>query len=453
MEINLNKLAFICLHTSWWNIYPPQDLARNISKNIVYENWKNYIENDYFTHKKLWLYLHTPFCESKCLFCSCWSEKVVWWTTLDIYISRIIKELTYFSPLFNNIKLNHTYFWWWTPSIYNTQQLKKVLLNIRKLYSFEEKAQWNFEISPHTITEEKVKVLKDYWVSRVTIWIQTMTPESLKVNGRFQTWGKLENTFSWIRKYWIENINVDIMPWIPWENLKDFLLNLKRIIYMNPDMIHLYPFRPSKETLFYKEWLKYTDKDIKNRDLMYELWVKLIEKYWYYWIENDSWGKKDDSKNEQEVDKIVNNCSILWFWYPVRSYIHKNLMYFTWYEMYKYDENPTYLWVYLLERDYVSRYLISHFRNGFDIKTLNEEFWIDFLKLYEQEINFLRINNILEIRDNYFHTKVNNVFEKLLFSKIFYSKENINMILQKFWYNNEVDYLKKFKNTLSIAYK
>ncbi|NUJ97300.1 radical SAM protein [Candidatus Gracilibacteria bacterium] len=452
MEINLNKLAFICLHTSGGNIYPPQDIARNISKSIVSKNWKNYIENDYFIHKKLGFYLHTPFCESKCLFCSCGSEKVVGGTTLDIYISRIIKEFTYFSAIFSNIKLNHAYFGGGTPSIYNTEQLKKILSSIRKLYSFEEKAQWNFEISPHTMTEEKVKILKNYGVSRVTIGIQTMTLESLRVNGRFQTWDKLENIFSWIRKYGIENINIDLMPGIPGENLKNFLLNLRRIIQMNPDMIHLYPFRPSEDTLFYKKGFIYTENDIKNRDLMYELGVKLIEKYGYYGVENDSWGKNDSARNEQEVDKIINNCSILGFGYPTRSYIHKNLMYFTGYDMYN-ESNTVYMGIKLETKDYISRYIISHFRDGFDIKILNEKFGIDFLELYKFEIKFLEVNNILEIRGNYFKTKINNVFEKLLFSKIFYSEENIKVILDKFSYNEDKDYVKEFKDTLSIVYK
>ncbi len=452
MEVNLNKLSFICLHTSWWNIYPPQDIALEINKEEVYWNWEKYIKSNYEEHKKLWLYLHTPFCEAKCVFCSCWSEKILWWNTLNDYLSKIIEELNYFSPIFKWIKLNHAYFWWWTPSIYNEEQLELLLSSIRRLYDFNDFAQWNFEISPHTITENKVKILKKYWVSRITIWIQTMTPKSLKFNNRIQTWEKLEKTFDWIRENQIENINIDLMPWIPWENLKDFLFNLKRIISLKPNMIHLYPFRPTEETLFTKNWYKYNQIDIKNRDLMYELWVKLIEKNWYSWIENDSWGLNESAKNEQEVDKIVNNCSILWFWYPTRSYIHKNLMYFTWYDMYK-TNNPIYMWIKLTNKDYVSRFLISHFRNWFNISEINKKFWIDFLELYKKEIVFLISNNIVNINNDFFTTKINNVYEKLVFSKIFYSKENIEILLKKFWYDDKIDYVNEFKNTLSIAYK
>lgn len=452
MEINLNKLAFICLHTSWWNIYPPQDIAIEMSKELVYDNWENYIKNDYEKHKKIWLYLHTPFCEAKCVFCSCGSEKIVWWNTLDNYLNKILDELNYFSPIFKNIKLNHAYFWWGTPSIYNNDQLNKLLKTIRWLYNFQDYAQWNFEISPHTITEEKIKILKKYWVSRVTIWIQTMTENSLKFNNRIQTWEKIEKTFLWIRNSWIENINVDLMPWIPWENLKDFLINLKRIILLKPNMIHLYPFRPTKETLFYKDWFTYTDNDIKNRDIMYELWVKLIESFWYKWIENDSWWLNESARNDQEVDKIVNNCSILWFWYPTRSYIHKNLMYFTWYDMYK-DDYPTYMGIKMFKNDYISRFIISHFRHWFDINEINQKFSINFLDLYKNEISFLEENKVINIENNFFKTKIENVYEKLLFSKIFYSVENIKLILDKFSYDEKRDYVKEFQNTLSIAYK
>lgn len=452
MEITLNKLAFICLYTSWWNIYPPQDIAKKIWKEIVYNNWENYIKNDYLNHKKIWLYLHTPFCEAKCVFCSCWSEKVLWWNTLNDYLDKTINEIKYFSSIFKGIRLNHAYFGWWTPSIYNNEQLEYLLSKIRELYIFEDNAQWNFEISSHTITEKKIKILKKYWVSRITIWIQTMTEKSLKFNNRFQTWDKIEKTFMWIRNNKIENINVDLMPWIPWENLKDFLLNLKRIISLKPNMIHLYPFRPTEETLFFKNWFQYTSNDIKNRDIMYELGVKLIERNWYTWIENDSWWLNKSAINEQEVDKIVNNCSILGFWYPTRSYIHKNLMYFTWYDMYK-TENSIYMWIKLTSKDYISRFLISHFRNGFDIIELNNKFWINFLDLYKNEIEFLTINKIAYIENNFFKTNISNVFEKLLFSKIFYSNENINLILDKFWYSENINYIQKFKDTLSVVYK
>lgn len=452
MEFDLNKFAFVCLKTSGWNIYPPQDIALPMSKEMVYNHWTNYIKYDYPQHKKMGMYIHTPFCEAKCVFCCCWSEKVLWWNTLEKYLEKIISEMKIFSPIFHNIKLNHAYFWWGTPSIYNPTQLERLLRTIRELYLFEEGAQFNFEVSPHTITEEKIEILKKYWVSRVTIWIQTMTQKSLDFNNRTQSWDKLENVINWIRKHNIEHINVDLMPWIPWENLRDFLLNLKRIISLNPDMIHLYPFRPTEETLFSKNGYTYSKNDIRNRDLMYEMWAKLIEKSWFYWIENDSWWKKDSSRNEQEVDKIVNNCSILWFWYPTRSYIHKNLMYFTWYEMYK-DEEPRYMWIELTSRDYISRFLISHFRNGFNIDEFNLKFWVDFLLQYRGEIDFLQKQNIACIENNFFKTKIQTVFEKLLYSKVFYSQNNINIILKNFWYDEKKDYISLFKDTLSIAYK
>ncbi len=452
MKFDKNILAFICLHTSWWNIYPPQDLAIIKTKEDIYSKWKYYLKNDYKEHKRVWLYMHTPFCEAKCIFCSCGSKKILWWNILNSYLEKVSKELEYFSDLFKNIKLNHAYFWWWTPSIYNPQQLELLLSSIREYYDFEKNAQFDFEISPHTITEEKIKILKKYWVSRITIWIQTMTKDSLEFNNRFQTWTEIKNAFSWIRKYNIENINVDLMPWIPWENLKSFLVNLKKIIELWPDMIHLYPFRPSKETLFSKNWYNYTNKDIKNRDLMYELWIKLIEKYWYYWVENDSWWKKDNARNEQEVDKIVNNCSILGFWYPARSYIHKNLMYFTWYDMYKKDE-PIYMWIEMKKDDYMARYIISHFRSGFSLDDFYKEFKINFTDYYLKEIDFLEKNNIAYVKNWFLKTNINNVFDKLLFSKIFYTEENIKFLLEKFNYNKNINYIKKFKDTLSASYK
>jgi len=452
MKYNKNILAFICLHTSWWNIYPPQDVATEIRKELIYDKWKKYLENDYKNHKRVWFYLHTPFCEAKCVFCSCWSKKILWWNTLENYLLKIKKEIKYFSPLFKDIKLNHAYFWWWTPSIYTDKQLEDLLKTIKNNYNFESNAQFNFEISPRTITEEKIRILKKYWVSRITIWIQTMTKKSLEFNNRFQTWGKIIKTFKWTRQYGIENINVDLMPWIPWENLEFFLLNLKKIINLWPDMIHLYPFRPSEETLFSKKWYTYNNKDIKNRDLMYELWIKLIEKYWYYGVKNDSWGKKESARNEQEVDKIVNNCSILGFWYPTRSYIHKNLMYFTWYNMYK-DDEPIYMWIELTKKDYMIRYIISHFRSWFNLKDFKKEFGVEFKEVFKEEIKFLFQNWVLNIKDNYLYSNINNVFEKLLYSKVFYDEKYVKFLLEKNNFDSNINYISKFKNILSVHYK
>lgn len=453
MKFDLNKLAFICLHTSWWNLYPPQDIADILNKEIVYDNWLNYIKNDYNNHKKLWLYLHTPFCEWKCLFCSCWSNKVINSRSLETYLENLIKELKYFAPIFKWIKLNHAYFGWWTPSIFSEIQLEYLLKNIRELYEFTDHVQFNFEVSPMTINEEKIRILAKYWISRVTIGIQTMTEKSLVLNSRKQTWSKIEKIFNWIRKYGIRNINIDILPGIPWENLKDFLLNLKRLINLSPDMIHLYPFRPTDETLFTKEWNIYSDKDVKNRNLMYEMWVKLVEKNWYFWIDNDSWWKKDEAKNEQEVDKILNNCSIIGFWYPTRSYIHKNLMYFTWFEMYDENNDFKYVWIKLSKEDYIVRYIISHFRHWFKIDEINQKFSIDFEDLFKEEISFLKANWMIIIIDWRFETKINNVFEKLLFSKIFYNKKYINSYLEKYSYERDENYIKKFEDILSVSYK
>jgi hypothetical protein len=242
------------------------------------------------------------------------------------------------------------------------------------------------------------------------------------------------------------------MPWLPWEEIRSFLLNLKRIIKLWPDMIHLYPFRPTEETLFSKKWYIYDEKSIKNRDLTYELSVKLVEKNWYYWVENDSWGKMDWAKNEQEVDKIVNNCSILWFGYPTRSYIHKNLMYFTGYNMYGKKE-ITYMWIKLSRDDYIIRYIISHFRSWFSISEINNLFWIDFERKFRKKIDYLKQNRIVYIKENYFYTKIRNVFSKLVFSKIFYTEFNMKLILEKYNYNSNINYIKKFNDTLSNSYK
>jgi coproporphyrinogen III oxidase-like Fe-S oxidoreductase len=453
-KYDLNLLAFINSKVSGGNVqYPPNILWWEIKKDNIYKAWSEYIKDIYPKHKNIWIYIHTPYCESKCVFCECLSKKIEVWDKLGKYLEKLFSEIDFLKEIFKDIEFDSIYFGWGTPSIYNSKQLEKLFSKLHEEFKFKKDYQINFESSPITLNEDKFKVLSKYSVERITLWVQTMTESALKVNDRKQTWNMIKNVFKWKSQYNIKYVNIDLISWLPWDNMKDFLLNLKKLISFKPDMFHIYPFRPTENTRYVKGGNIYSKLDMKVRDHTYNLWKAMIEKAWYFWVKNDSWGLEEWAWNKQEIEKIVNNCSVLWFWSSAHSQVFSKLTYVSPESNdYKWIDSK-FFWLWIDKLDSSIKYIISHFRNGFDINTFNSLFDIIFEKQFEKELIFLAKYNMWYIENWYFKTNIKNVFEKLLYSKIFFKEEYIDYYKKKYNYDENHDYVTEFKNFISDSFK
>ncbi|HEX3077963.1 MAG TPA: radical SAM protein [Lachnospiraceae bacterium] len=166
-------------------------------------------------------------------------------------------------------KLTTVYLGGGTPTTLNESQLEALLIKVRKELDFTHVKEFTVEAGrPDSITREKLKILKQQGVTRISINPQTMKQETLDIIGRKHTVDQIKEAFSMAREEGHDNINMDIIIGLPGECNDDVVDTLKQIDRMNPDSltVHTLAIKRAANLNIYKE--RYEGLQPKDVSLM-----------------------------------------------------------------------------------------------------------------------------------------------------------------------------------------
>ncbi|MDD3337487.1 MAG: coproporphyrinogen dehydrogenase HemZ [Lachnospiraceae bacterium] len=202
---------------------------RDILKNIDYEQGYS-------------LYVGIPFCPSICLYCSFSSYPLKQWTKrVDEYLDTLCREITYVSQKFAHKKLNTIYMGGGTPTTLEPYQMERLLAHIQKSFSFDYLEEYTIEAGrPDSITDEKLKVIRKYPVTRISVNPQTMNQETLDIIGRRHTVEDTKQAFYLARENGFDNINMDLIVGLPGETQEMMEHTLKEIKALDPDSLTIH---------------------------------------------------------------------------------------------------------------------------------------------------------------------------------------------------------------------
>ena len=228
-------------------------------------------------NKELGIYIHIPFCKSKCYYCDFISyqnkEEQV-----EEYIEEVIKEIEQYDIKKYNVTT--IYIGGGTPSFIDEKYIKQILENLKeKLIDNETKfedIEITIEINPGTINEEKLKQYKNSGVNRISIGLQSTNDKLLKQIGRIHTYRQFVEAYELVKKTGFENINIDLMMGLPNQTIKDIKQALDEIEKLEPTHISVY-------SLIVEEGTK-IEKLINNGEL--ELPDEEIERQMYWYVKN-----------------------------------------------------------------------------------------------------------------------------------------------------------------------
>lgn len=226
--------------------------------------------------KQVGIYVHWPFCASKCTYCFCDSFVPKSATELPAYSGLIKKELDFFSGIFKGIRVHSVYLGGGTPTFISGGDLKDLLNFLKSKFSIGGGTQIYVEASPHTLSAEKLEIMAENGVNRITIGAQSLDDSVLEKINRIQTRKEFEKSFDLARKSGAFKINVDLIAGLEGQTVKSFWNDLKFVIGKKPDMIHAYSFDPRPHTLFSLQGKKVFEKQKKERELMIKFAEKII---------------------------------------------------------------------------------------------------------------------------------------------------------------------------------
>ncbi len=252
------------------------------------------------------LYVHIPFCKSKCRYCDFNS-----FANLDghiaPYFSALVNEAQAWSKAESSRTFDTLYFGGGTPSFINPELLGKTLSTILTLFNFADNTEVTIECNPATIDFEGFKILKQSGANRLSIGLQSAHNSTLKALGRIHTIEDFENCFNAARKAGFDNISLDLMYGLPDMDMSNWEYSLKKAIEFKPEHISTYALKIEEGTPFSNMNLNLPDDDICAD--MYEKSVEILENNGFKRYEISNFAK--DSYESRHNLKYWRRCDYL----------------------------------------------------------------------------------------------------------------------------------------------
>ena len=185
------------------------------------------------------LYLGIPFCPTTCLYCSFTSYPIgLWKKRVDEYLTAMEKEMDYVSEIYKDKILDTVYIGGGTPTTLEPDELRRLLSYLKCKFDFTTVQEFTVEAGrADSITKEKLEVLKEFGVTRISVNPQTMKDETLKIIGRRHTVEQVKEAFKLAKEVGFPNINMDLILGLPGETKEDVAHTMEEVGKLKPDSL------------------------------------------------------------------------------------------------------------------------------------------------------------------------------------------------------------------------
>ena len=183
------------------------------------------------------LYVGIPFCPTVCSYCSFSSGALGdWENKVDEYLDALTRELQAIARMSQGRKTDTIYMGGGTPTTLSARQMDRLLTCIDHNFVTDALLEFTVEAGrPDSITREKLQVIKDHGISRISINPQSMQQKTLDIIGRKHTVKQVYEAFEMARELGFDNINMDIIAGLPGEVPADMEDTLRQIALLGPD--------------------------------------------------------------------------------------------------------------------------------------------------------------------------------------------------------------------------
>jgi oxygen-independent coproporphyrinogen-3 oxidase len=203
----------------------------------------------------LGLYLHIPFCRKRCKFCyfRVYTDKNS--REVERYVSALAREVDLYrtKETFRSRPLNFAYFGGGTPSFLSAKQLESLVERLRASVSWDGAEEVTFECEPGTLTENKLRAIRDIGVTRLSLGVENFSDAILEENGRAHQSPEVFQAYEWARTLGFRQINIDLISGMvgeTWENWRDCV---KKTIDLEPDSLTVYQMELPFNAIYSKD--------------------------------------------------------------------------------------------------------------------------------------------------------------------------------------------------------
>ncbi len=350
------------------------------------------------------LYLHVPFCKSICAYCD-FCHYLYKEDQVSKWLDALKEEMASYKIA---SALETIYLGGGTPSVLSLKETEK-LLSMLAPFSKQLK-EYTFEANPESITFDKVRLYKDFGVDRISLGVQSLDDDLLKLTNRKHTAKDVFETVEIIKKAGIDNISIDIIYSLPTQTLSTFMDTLKKALSLDIKHISLYSLTIEEGTLFKAKGYKSLDEDLEAD--MYEKAKDYLEANGYkqyeianfakdgyeskhnigYWEYDDFYGLSLGASGKIGHRRYDNTRNF-------NDYLNGNYI-FKYYDL-------------TLEDEMFENIMMSfRMKRGLDLKRFKDRYKKDFFSVYKDAYD-KHINDLI-VKDNYIRVKNLEILNAIL---------------------------------------
>lgn len=203
------------------------------------------------TESPFGIYIHVPFCRSKCIYCGFYS--VANTQQKETYLSALHQEIDLRANYIQGHVLRTVYFGGGTPSLLNSQELTDILAHLRQRFSFAYLEEITLEANPEQLTPEYCKSLRSLGINRLSIGVQSFQDHVLQFMGRKHTAKEAVCAVHNAQEAGFDNISIDLIYGVAERNDKQWSEDLATAFSLNIQHLSCYALTPEENSILYKQ--------------------------------------------------------------------------------------------------------------------------------------------------------------------------------------------------------
>ena len=200
----------------------------------------------------LGIYIHIPFCRSKCQYCDFYSLTTKDDKLLDSFIDAMCRHIKEAGQLAPNHQVDTVYFGGGTPSFFGADGMATLLGAVRRSFDVSADAEITFEANPDSVSDKLLKRLRAEGFNRVSLGVQTDDDDLLQKLGRPHNYAQAVTAVQRIRKAGFRNLSIDLMYGLPGQTLSAWQDTLRHVLTLGPEHMSCYGLKVEERTPLYQ---------------------------------------------------------------------------------------------------------------------------------------------------------------------------------------------------------
>ena len=256
------------------------------------------------------VYVHLPFCQSRCLSCDHITTVTHDSTEIDRYLDDLERELALVTGhIGQGQTLSQLYIGGGTPNYLNDPQLLRLADLLEQSFRIDDATDTTIEINPRRSSASQLQLLRGLGFRSIKLEVRDLDPGVQKALGKSNSFAVLEDVFRNARDVGFETIGMDLVYGLPTQSLQSIRTTLAGIVELGPDRLNCYAYARQPEMFRHQHAIDSPSlPSLADRLIMFNSIVDAMEQAGYVWVGLDSFSRQDDALvSAQQERRLAHN--------------------------------------------------------------------------------------------------------------------------------------------------